>query len=115
MVGKILSGGGPDLQVSKSRSAARLTGPSPTIKPIRINPFGAYTFPQAIVWKLGDPVSIKVIDTDWSDSTVVVLGSKPGDPLAMRLLSGMIRPTKGGPTTLYFASDFKMPVLPKPE
>jgi hypothetical protein len=56
-----------------------------------------------------------VVDHDWSDSTVVSLTSRQGDPLALRLLSGTVRPSKGGPTSIVFASDFKMPVLPRPE
>ena len=35
--------------------------------------------------------------------------------LAMRLLSGTIKPAKGGATTLVFASDFTLPALSKPE
>ena len=38
-----------------------------------------------------------------------------GDPLAMKLLTGTIKPSKGGKTTLVFASDFVMPTLAKPE
>ena len=38
-----------------------------------------------------------------------------GDPLAMRLLSGTIKPSKGGKTTLVFASDFSIPTLGRPE
>jgi hypothetical protein len=33
----------------------------------------------------------------------------------MRLLSGTIKPAKGGRTTLVFVSDFAMPALTKPE
>jgi hypothetical protein len=33
----------------------------------------------------------------------------------MRMLSGTIRPSKGGATTLVFASDFAIPTLSKPE
>ena len=33
----------------------------------------------------------------------------------MRVLSGTIKPTKGGRTTLVFASDFTIPELSKPE
>ena len=33
----------------------------------------------------------------------------------MRLLSGTIKPAKGGSTTLVFASDFAVPSLGKPE
>ena len=43
------------------------------------------------------------------------LNTRKGDPLAIRNLSGTIKPAKGGTTTLVFASDFKMPELTKPE
>ena len=79
-------------------------------------PIWDYTFSRPIRWKLGDPVTVKVIDHGyWSDATVVTLSSKKGDPLAMKMLSDTIKPTKGGATTLVFASDFKIPELPKPE
>ena len=112
-VGKWWSGGAPDLSVT-IEVGGKSYGPSPTIVNSH-KPVWRYTFTQPIVWKLGDPVAIKVIDNDWSDSTIVVLNSRPGDPLAMKLLSGTTKPSKGGTTTLVFASDFKMPVLPKPE
>ena len=59
--------------------------------------------------------SIRLIDYDWSASDVYVLSSRQGDPLAIRLLSGTIKPAKGGKTTLVFASDFEMPHLTEPE
>ena len=62
----------------------------------------------------GDPVTVRVIDYDWSDATVYTLNSRKGDPLAIRKLSETIKPTRGGTTTLVFASDFKIPELPKP-
>ena len=46
---------------------------------------------------------------------VYTLNSRQGDPLAMRLLSGTIKPAKGGSTTLVFSSDFAVPTLGKPE
>jgi hypothetical protein len=46
---------------------------------------------------------------------VYTLSSRQGDPLAMRLLSGTIKPAKGGATTLVFSSDFTMPTLRPPE
>jgi len=111
--GKWLSGGAPDLAVTVE-VGGKVYGPSPVIANSH-KPVWRYTFPQPIVWKLNDPVTIKVVDRDWSASTVVVLNSRPGDPLAIRLLSGTVRPSKGGATTLVFASDFKMPALPAPE
>jgi GTPase SAR1 family protein len=112
-VGKWWSGGAPDLSVT-IEVGGKVYGPSPVIVNSH-KPVWRYTFPQPIVWKLNDPISIKVTDHDWSDSVVVTLNSRPGDPLAIRLLTGTVRPSKGGKTTLVFASDFKMPVLPKPE
>ena len=44
-----------------------------------------------------------------------MLHSRQGDPLAIRVLAGTITPTKGGKTTLVFASDFAMPALSPPE
>jgi hypothetical protein len=78
-------------------------------------PIWDYTFPRPIRWKLGDPVTVKIIDYDWSDTTVSTLLSRKGDPLALRNLSGTIKLAKGGKTTLVFASDFKVPQLTRPE
>ncbi len=111
-MGKYWSGGAPDLSVT-IEVGGKAYGPSPTIVNSH-RPVWRYTFPEPVVWKLGDPVSVKVTDHDWSDSTVVVLNSRPGEPLAIRMLSGTIKPSKGGSTALVFGSDFKMPVLPRP-
>jgi GTPase SAR1 family protein len=111
-IGKYLSGGAPDLSVTVE-VGGKVYGPSPVI-PNSHKPNWRYTFPT-IAWKLGDPVTIKVTDHDWSESTVVQLNSRQGDPLALKLLSGVVRPSKGGPTSIVFSSDFKMPVLPSPE
>ena len=78
-------------------------------------PIWDYTFPRPIrleARRPGDGQGDR--PRHWSDSTVVVLNSQQGDPLAIRMLSGTIKPTKGGTTTLVFASDFKMPELPRP-
>jgi GTPase SAR1 family protein len=112
-VGKYLAGGAPDLGVV-IEVAGSVYGPSSVI-PDSHRPIWDYTFPQAITWKLGDPVTIRIIDYDWSASEVYVLHSRQGDPLAMRLLSGTVKPTKGGRTTLVFASDFTVPTLSQPE
>ena len=107
-------GGAPDLGVTVEVAGVSY-GPSPVIRN-NYQPIWDYTFSRPIRWKLGDPVTVKVIDHGyWSDATVVVLGSKKGDPLALRMLSDTIRPTKGGTTTIVFASDFKVPELPRPE
>ena len=112
-VAKYFSGGGPDLGVV-IEVAGIVYGPSPVIHD-SLQPAWDYTFPQTITWKLGDPVTIRIIDYDWSASEVYVLNSPQGDPLAMRLLSGTIKPAKGGKTSVTFASDFRVPTLSKPE
>ncbi len=112
-VGKYLAGGAPDLGVVIEVAGA-MYGPSSVIRDSR-RPIWDYTFPQPITWKLGDPITIRIIDYDWSASEVYVLHSKQGDPLAMRILSGTIKPTKGGKTTLVFASDFTVPTLGRPD
>ncbi len=111
-VGKYLGGGGPDLCV-EFYVAGRKYGPSPVV-PNSHRPVWEFSFP-AVAWKVGDPVVVRILDRDWSDSEVFTLKSAPGDPLAIRNLSGTIRPAKGGPTELVFASDFAMPTLAKPD
>ena len=108
-VGKYFAGGGPDLGVVIEVAGA-VYGPSSVIRD-SYRPVWDYTFAEPITWKLGDPITIRIIDYDWSANEVYVLHSRQGDPLAMRLLSGTIKPTKGGRTTLVFASDFTMPEL----
>ena len=112
-VGKYLSGGGPDLSVEFWVGGLK-HGPSPTI-PNTHRPNWGYTFPRPVVWKLNDPVVVRILDNDWSKSGVYTIKSRAGDPLAIRNLSGTIRPARGGTTFLEFASDFQMPVLTKPE
>jgi hypothetical protein len=112
-VGKYLAGGAPDLGVVVEVGGVTY-GPSPVIRDSH-RPIWDYTFPQLITWKVGDPVTIRIIDYDWTPSEVYTLHSRQGDPLAMRLLSGTIKPAKGGSTTLVFASDFAIPSLPRPE
>ena len=112
-VGKYLSGGAPGLSVVLEVAGVTY-GPSPVV-PNSHRPVWDYTFPRPITWKFGDPVTIRLIDYDWSASDVYILTSREGDPLAMRLLSGTIKPAKGGKTTLVFSSDFAMPKLTEPE
>jgi hypothetical protein len=112
-VGKYFAGSGPDLGVV-IEVAGTSYGPSSVIRDSH-RPIWDYTFPQPVTWKLGDPVTIRLIDYDWSASDVYVLTSRQGDPLAMQLLSGTIKPAKGGKTTLVFSSDFEMPRLTEPE
>jgi hypothetical protein len=111
-VGKYL-GGGPDLGVAIEVGGV-VYGPSPVVRNTA-RPIWDYTFARPIRWKLGDPVTIRVTDYDWSDSVVAVLNSRKGDPLAIRNLSGTVKLAKGGSTTLVFASDFAMPTLSRPE
>jgi len=89
-------------------------GPSPVIRDTR-TPIWEYTFPKPVRWKYGDPVTITIRDHDWTDSTLFTFTTSPGDKLAMRLLSGTVRPLKGGKTELLFRSDFQEPTLPRPE
>jgi hypothetical protein len=112
-VGKYFAGGGPDLGVV-IEVAGTVYGPSSVIRDSH-RPVWDYTFPQPITWMLGDPITIRIIDYDWSATEVYVLHSPQGDPLAMRILSGTIKPAKGGRTLLVFASDFTIPTLSKPE
>ncbi len=112
-VGKYLAGGGPDLGVVIEVAGA-VHGPSAVIRDTH-RPIWDYTFPRPITWKLGDPITIRIIDYDWSASEVYMLTSRQGDPLAMRMLSGTIRPAKGGATKLVFSSDFAVPTLSSPE
>ena len=112
-VGKYLAGSGPDLGVVVE-VAGTVYGPSSVIRD-SYHPIWDYTFAQPITWKLGDPVTIRLIDYDWSASEVYTLNSRQGDPLAIRLLSGTVKPAKGGKTTLVFTSEFSMPKLSEPE
>lgn len=112
-VGKYFSGGAPDLGVIVE-VAGVVYGPSSVIRDTH-KPIWDYTFPRPINWKLGDTVTVRIIDYDWTASEIYTLNSRPGEPLAMRLLSGTIRPAKGGATSLVFSSDFTIPVLSRPE
>jgi GTPase SAR1 family protein len=112
-VGKYLSGSGPDLGVTIEVAGA-VYGPSSVIKD-SYRPIWDFTYPQPITWKLGDPITIRLIDYDWSATEVYTLTSRHGDPLAIRLLTGTVKPSKGGKTTLVFASDFAMPKLSEPQ
>ena len=112
-VGKYLAGGAPDLGVV-IEVAGSVYGPSSVIRDSH-QPIWDYTFPQPITWKLGDPVTIRIIDYDWSATNVYTLHSPEGDPLAMKLLTGTIKSSKGGKTSLVFSSDFSVPTLSRPD
>ncbi len=111
-VGKTL-GGGPDLGVIVE--VAGITyGPSPVVRNTH-QPIWDYTFARPIRWKLGDPVSVRIIDYDWSDSTIFTLNSRKGDPLAIRNLSGTLKPAKGVRRASSSPRNFQMPLLSKPD
>jgi hypothetical protein len=111
-ISKTLSGGGPDLGVVLW-VAGEKHGPTPVI-PNSTEPVWNYTFPRPVRWKYGDDVVIQLVDHDWSESTVATLRSG-NDPLAMRVLTGTVRPSKTkGLVTLEFESDFELPRLPRP-
>jgi GTPase SAR1 family protein len=111
-VGKYL-GGGPDLGVVIEVGGVTY-GPSPVVRNTS-RPIWDYSFARPVRWKLGDPVTIRITDYDWSDSVVAVLHSRKGDPLAIRNLAGTIKLAQGGKTTLVFASNFTIPTLTRPE
>jgi GTPase SAR1 family protein len=112
-VGKYFAGGAPDLGVV-IEVAGTVYGPSSVIRD-SYHPIWDYTFPRRITWKLGDPITVRIIDYDWSATEVYELHSPEGDPLAMKILSGTIKPGKGGKTSLVFSSDFSVPTLTRPE
>ncbi len=91
-----------------------VNGPSPIIHN-SYRPIWDSTFPRPIVWKLGDPITIRVVDYDWSASELAVFHSRQGDPLAMSLLAGTIKFANGGKTSLTFSSDFSVPILTRPD
>jgi len=112
---KTMGGAGPNLDVTIEVGGISY-GPTPTV-PDTAKPIWSYRFKQPIIWGLNDPVTIRVTDRDWSDSQILILNSRKGDPLAIRNLSGPgpIKPSTGGMTALYFESDFRMPKLGKPD
>ena len=112
-VGKWLSGAGPDLSVTFWVGGVEY-GPSPTMKDTR-RPIWDWPAPRPVRWKYGDPVTVRIVDHDWSDSGVYTLKTPPGEKLAMKMLSGTLKPSKGGTTELVFTSDFRIPQLPKPQ
>lgn len=110
---KSMSGGGPNLSVSVWVGSTEY-GPSPVI-PDSTSPSWDYTFPQAIRWRAGDPVTIQLVDHDWSDSVVATLRSARDDRLALRNLSTEVRPNRErGRVAIEFESDFRVPALPTP-
>ena len=111
-VGKYLSGGAPDLSVEFWAAGVK-HGPSPIVVDSH-RPIWNYTFPRPVRWKYGDPISIRIIDNDWSTSSVFTFNTARGDNLAMTMLSNTIHPSKGGRTKLIFDSDFAMPRLTRP-
>jgi hypothetical protein len=98
---------GPDLSVEIEVAGVK-HGPSSFTKN-RYEPEWNYEFPRRIRWKLGDPVTVRVIDNDWRKRTMVELYSTDGDQLAIRMLTGELW---SGNNRVTFDSDFRMPVLP---
>lgn len=101
---------GPKLSVELDVNGVRY-GPS-TICYNRNDPEWDFEFPRRVRWKLGDAVVVRVTDHNWSDKVVMEAGSEPGDPLALRLLTGEVH---AGGHRVQFSSDFALPVLPKIE
>ncbi len=112
-VDKYFNGGGPDLSV-KVTVAGVDYGPSPVVRDSH-TPIWDWSFPTPVRWKYGDPIKVRILDNDWSVSGVYTIQSTASDKLALRMLSGPLRPATGGSTQLVFASDFQEPSLPKPE
>ena len=77
-VGKYFAGPGPDLGVV-IEVAGTVYGPSSVIRDSH-RPIWDYTFPQPITWKLGDPITIRIIDYDWSASEVYITPQPGGRP-----------------------------------
>jgi hypothetical protein len=98
---------GPDLSVEIEVAGVK-HGPSSFTKN-RYEPEWNYEYPRRIRWKLGDPITVRVIDNDWRKRTVVEICSTDGDPLAIRMLTGELW---SGNNRVTFDSDFRMPVLP---
>src|SRR5262249_1679470 len=101
---------GPDLSVEIEVAGVK-HGPSSFYKN-RYEPEWDYEYPRRIRWKLGDPVTIRVIDNDWRKRVVVEVSSAEGELLAMRMLNGEVW---SGNNHVTFESDFRMPVLPNIE
>jgi hypothetical protein len=98
---------GPDLSVEIEVAGVK-HGPSSFYKN-RYEPEWNYEYPRRIRWKLGDPVTVRVIDNDWRKRTVVEISSADSDPLAIRMLTGELW---SGNNRVTFDSDFRMPTLP---
>ena len=111
-VGKYFAGGLPDLSVEVYAGGVKY-GPSPIVVDTR-KPIWDYRFAKPVRWKYGDPISIRILDNDWSASSVFTFNTAQGDKLAMKMLSGTVRPSKGGKTMLVFTSDFAVPELSEP-
>lgn len=112
-VGKYLAGGAPDLSVEVYVNGVKY-GPSPVVVDSR-RPIWDWAFPRPVRWKYGEKISIRIIDNDWSASSVFTFNTAQDDSLAMKMLSGTVRPSKGGKTMLVFSSDFAVPELSRPE
>ena len=92
-VGKYFSGGAPTWAWSSRSRVSCMALPRSSVTPT--GPSGITRSLGPINWKLGDPITIRIIDYDWSASEVYTLNSRPGDPLAMRLFQGRSGPPRG--------------------
>jgi hypothetical protein len=100
---------GPDLAVDVEVAGVRL-GRTPIVAD-SLNPSWNYEYPQAVRWRIGDPVKIQVVDFDYSNRPIVRIESPHDDPLALRYLTGSIR---ADGHALSFECDFQVPELPPP-
>lgn len=99
---------GPKLSVELEVNGVRY-GPS-TIIYNRYDPNWNFEYPRPVRWKLGDPVRIRVTEHSWRNS--VVMDVTLDGPLAMKSLAGEVW---SDGNRLTFASDFRMPRLPRIE
>lgn len=98
---------GPSLSVEIEVNGVRY-GPS-NIVAREYQPEWNYEFPRRIRWKLGDSVRILVTDNYYWNRRLLDIVSDENDPLAINLLCGEVNV---GRSSLVFASDFTMPVMP---
>ena len=112
-VGKPLAVQAPT-SASPSPSPAPITAPRPSSRtPAR--PSGTTPSPSPSAGNTATPSPSASSITTGPRPTSSRFTTPPGDKLAMRLLSGTIKPQRGGRTELVFASDFREPSLPRPE
>jgi hypothetical protein len=101
---------GPDLSVEIEVNGLRY-GPSPVIAN-RYDPEWNYEFPRPVMWKLGDPVKIRVTDHDWKARLVLEYASSEEDPLSIHMLGNE---NWLGKNVVRFEANYTEPVLPNIE